>query len=221
MPGTGSAILKSTVGGVLILVATAAAGCRARDPIAAWQSSLTEHVMTVGHGDPSVLRDLVDRQPKRGARPARISFGELSVRGPGIAPFRKSWDVQGVLVGRARIATAPWFFFVVGVMNAETRGNDSVKDLRLAAFTVDGEQIHWLVTDRDPEATRRYSSFAQVPGDPYKVFPATTDVFRMKISGRTVTVTERRTGTTWRLRMGDRIETPDRQVTANVQDEAM
>lgn len=176
--------------------------CSATDPLVAWRTSVTHEIEQRGNGDPNVLRDLADERGHSTARPARITFAKLGVHGGGIPPFAGSRDVRGVLVGQTVVDDEVWFVFVVGVVDAGAPAHRALRDVHLAALTVGPDGLRWRTTGRHPAPLAAYAARSDPPEGSTRTFPTSRDVFDMRRNDATVTVTERRTGARWKLRLG-------------------
>jgi len=190
-------------------IGVACTGCAAGSSIGAWQDSLTDHIGREGNGDPGILRELPLMGSPTELRPAIIRFSKLGVRGPGLPPFADRWDVHGVLIDSGP-TQAMCYAFLVGVVSRPYFGPCRLEDLRLVLFQVDGDEIRWHVGKRDVKAMQLYlasldeSKSGGVARHPtHQVFPALDDVFQLRIKGDTAIATERRSGATWHVELGD------------------
>jgi len=194
----------------LILVpvgALAASGCASRNPLAAWQARVTDYVVRQGHGDPNVLRDLVDMQPRNGLRPGRMTIGELGISSTGPTPRAGTRDVQGVVLGGRTVQSRRWFLFLVGVIARTNNSRTDLEDLRVAAFSAERDAVHWIVTPPDAEALQAYLTAAKTNvaaagrEQPNSTFPGPFDAYRLEAAGNVMTVTEEHSGATWTLQL--------------------
>ena len=183
-------------------------GCAVQGPLPTWQRRVERYVARQGNGDPNVLRDTVDLRARSAPRPARVTFGELNVPGPGLWPFRSTRDVNGVLVGRHTLGSENWFIFVVGVVQRQPVSEAGVEDIRLLGFTSAQNRLRWCVAPEAPEAVARYvrtwlpdNTAPQVVAPPAPAFPADADVFTLEPDGQCVTVTEQHSGATWQMQL--------------------
>ena len=125
---------------VLITISLVAAGCSSSVNLDSWRRDVETYVRDKGGGDPTVLRETDVDGAHRG-------FKSFSDNRPA-----KSTDVNGVLVGTAKMADRPWLVFLVGVVEKE-----KVKDIRVAALSVQNKQFTWRVGKKDDNATDTYS----------------------------------------------------------------
>lgn len=171
-------------------------GCSAGDPIKAWKRDVARYVTTEGEGDPSVLRELHAAQPRNSARTALTSFGNADGGGT------SERAAGGVLLGMATATNRQWYVFVVGVWRPNHQGRSAIEDLRLIAFAVDGDRIHWR---EEPANAKRVTTYARGLRKTWsKPFPAPEDDFDFHFEGGVVTVTEKRSGVQFRLALASR-----------------
>lgn len=182
----------------------AAGGCATRQPVPAWQARVAEYIRNEGRGDVNILAGLPRQCSGPGERPARAVIGECDVP-VGLGERR---DVQGLLLGCSRVAGAPSYVFVVGVVRMPAPGAGpcdparDIEDVRVALLRPENEQLLWLVGERDDEALARYRAGrarARVLDNARDLFPGTGDLFRLDATDRVITVTEQRSGAAWRL----------------------
>ena len=183
-------------------------GCAGQRPLPAWQREVERYIAQQGNGDPNVLRDTVDLRARSTPRPARVTLGKLNVPGPGIWPFCPMRDVNGVLVGQHAIESDNWFLFLVGVTQRPPANNAGLEDIRLLAFASARNRLQWCVAPEAPQAVARYvrtwlPENPEEPGAPPAAltFPADADVFTLEPDGPCLTVTEQRSGATWKLQL--------------------
>ena len=194
----------------LLAILTITAGCAAKAPLRAWQDRLTQYIAQQGNGDPNVLSDTTDLHSRRSLRPARITFGELDIRGRGLWPFVTRRDANGVLLGQRRVGSRDWFLFLVGVVKRRANHTAGLEDIRLLGFTIKQRKLCWRVARRNPRAVAQYVGARRLD-DPNKTsrysshasFPAATDVFKLEVRGDAVTATEQTSGAVWQLRLWD------------------
>lgn len=183
-------------------------GCAGQGPLPAWQRQLERYVAQQGNGDPNVLRDTVDLRARSAPRPARVTFGKLDVPGPGVWPFRDTWDVNGVLVGQHPLGSENWFIFIVGVIQRQPAGEAGMDDIRLLGFASVKNRLRWCVAPETPEAVARYvrTWFPESTGEegaarPTFAFPSDADLFTLERDDRSLTVTEQHSGATWQMQL--------------------
>ncbi|MEK6674784.1 MAG: hypothetical protein AABZ47_03920 [Planctomycetota bacterium] len=183
-----------------LLVISHTIGCATRDPIFVWQDRVTQYIAVHGHGDPGVLRETVDMKARSSPRPSLLTFGELDIAGPGLPPFIKTWDAQGVLVGLHKIEKERWFFFLVGTLKRTPRSQAGIDDIRLVVFKSREDKLDWLVAPPNPEALTLYQAthLTECLGRG-AIFPGSADSFEFFVSGATVTAKEKSSGAVWQL----------------------
>lgn len=183
-----------------------AAGCQTSPPIEQWQARLTDYIGREGAGDPNILRDSPALRSTNSLRPAQVQFAAKDLPGAGL--FSSTRDVQGVLVGVIGEPTARWFVFLTGLNERDASGHLRVTDIRPIAMRVDGDQIHWCVGSRDPDAMHQYDSalgkerrlrLRRAKG--HDSFPRLDDAFELKIDSAELVIHELKSGASWRIAM--------------------
>ena len=176
--------------GILIFVA----GCRHTDPITYWKDRLNQYIEVEGDGNPAVLREQPDLHSPRRDRPSRITFAT--------SPSSRR-DVRGVLVGVRSIGTEPWYFFLVGTTRRSGNAYSRTEDVRLIAFTSTNDKLRWRVSPAGDASLKQYRSgridAARSGVSPQTGFPSPLDLYHLTVFERVATVTEQRSGATWRL----------------------
>jgi len=201
-----SATAKSSSAAACSLSLLALCGCSVKDPIDAWQDSLTDYVARQGHGDPAVLRDLPQLRSSSSLRPAMIQFSKIDLPGFGLPPFVDRWDVHGVMLD-SKSGTTAGYPFMIGVVKRPYSGPSTIEDIRLVVFQVDRDDFHWRLSRPDPEALRRYVDGAaenprRLPAHPtHQVFPAIDDVFEYELNGDQAVARDVCSGATWRVEL--------------------
>lgn len=184
---------------LLILAPGILAGCAAspRDSsMSSWQQNADRYVETIGQADPASLRETT----YDGVRPG---FSVYSSDRP-----ENSTDVVGVLVARRTIDGRPTSVYLLGLVRAQ-----KVEDIRVALMTVPDGKSHWLISTADPQATARYTGYAdrlwreRFPGRAtapvdYTTFPRGEDRFDLDVGTDTLTVTHAESGATWSMPLG-------------------
>jgi hypothetical protein len=187
-------------GGSLLLLC----GCAVRPPLLAWQARVSDYIRGAGCGDANVLVGLPQLRCRGAERPARITIGVDNLPA-GLGATR---DVQGLLLGYRRLGDAPCYIFIVGVLRIGTPGGGpadparDIEDVRLVALRPAGEGLVWERGEPDGAALARYRAGrtkARMLDSPADLFPGAGDLFQLRVEGRVITVTERRSGATWRL----------------------
>ncbi len=194
----------------LPMLVLAVGGCSTDSAMRAWKADVERYIVKEGNRDPNVLRSAQDR-------PSRREFGVIGASKGGIpffAPTRT--DVTGVLLGHRRIASRHWYIFVVGVVQYHGAfvdfplTNEQVKDLRLVAFSGEGGEFSWLMSDEDTAAVDQYRqrqvevwrrshpSRADSTDAPTR-FPTPADNFQLTVEPPLVTVLDEHSSAAWTL----------------------
>jgi hypothetical protein len=178
------------VGALLVLVA---GGCSSSGSIDAWKRGVETYVREQGGGDPAVLRDVTWKDSRKG-------FAQIGAPDPA-----KSTDVTGPLVGTATVNEKPWLVFLVGSVAQE-----KVRDVRVAALSVQNGKYDWRVGKEDAKALKAYRDYnlglahRRFPGrknEPpaYTGFPREDDAFEVSAAGGAIGVTHPASGAKWHV----------------------
>lgn len=186
---------------LVVSLSATLAGCTTSRPLATWQQGLTDYVTRQGGGDPNILRTMQAARSRDALRPNWITYGELDVPGTMLPPFADTYDVQGVMVGQQELGGKRWMVFLVATVRRDRTPSGTIEDLRLAAFSPGAKgELFWRVSPPGDPALRAYASvFAAKDGPMPGVFPSPVDRFQFHAEGADITVTEERSGATWRL----------------------
>lgn len=179
---------------VLILPLLAACGCGQRVTLNQWQQSVETYVKDLG-GDPSVLRDVTLEGTQRG-------FAIISHNHPA-----ESTDARGVLLAHQPVAGKPRFIYLVGLVKKQ-----KVRDIRLAALTIENGNFRWRMSKEDDQALHAYRNYndrlwrqrfpdrQRAPVE-YLGFPRAEDAFDLQVSGNNITAAHAASGARWELQI--------------------
>ena len=173
-----------------------AGGCAKPVNFETWRSGVERYVREQGGGDPAVLRELQ-------ATPSHRGFRMMSADRPS-----ESTDAVGLLVGSARVSGRPWIVFLVGLVDEQ-----KVKDIRLAALSVQNNQYIWRMGSKDGKAVEAYRNhnrglahrrFPQRRREPveYLGFPREEDRFELSTQDDSIGVSHPPSGARWDVRVG-------------------
>ena len=190
-----------------------AAGCVAREPLAAWKQETARYIQRVGDGDPASLRLLPTMRSRSHLRPDLVVIGATRVR----APEGVSRNALGVHVGAVDVDAITWHVFLVGIFDDVTargwtdRLQPDMRDIRLVAMDARRGETDFLVSPPDHAMVERYAKRPRLVESSPKcataltyAFPDPTDDYSMTMEGAIVTVRERRSGAEWRLSLRER-----------------
>ncbi|HEV8379939.1 MAG TPA: hypothetical protein VGP99_13895 [Tepidisphaeraceae bacterium] len=177
---------------ILFLLGTI--GCQ-QVSLRTWRNSVEHYVWDQANGDPSALRDLPTPGTWKG-------FSVISENDPASAT-----DVNGLLLAHRQIGSKTYFIYLVGQMRQQ-----QVQDIRLALLRVSPDGFEWrssrknnqsLGAYRDFKDNQWHKQFPQRPNGPwsYTGFPGEGDVFKLSISGGSVTATHEQSGAAWTLQL--------------------
>jgi hypothetical protein len=186
----------------LILLIIVVPGCGRRVNIPAWQQNVETFVKDQGAGDPSVLRDVTLEGTQRG-------FAIISHNHPA-----ESTDARGVLLAHQEVAGKPRFIYLVGIVKKER-----VRDIRLAALSVENGSFNWRVGKEDDDALDAYREYNQRlwrkrfpdrnrPPVDYLGFPRNEDDFELQVTGRTIIAQHSASGARWELLISAKDSSP-------------
>lgn len=167
----------------------------ARAVIATWQARLSQHIASVGDGDPAILSQLPGLRSPAVARPGQIVFAATDV--DAFATERDGYDVFGLLLGKQATAAGPRYVFVVGAVERQDYWPVAVTDIRVAAMSVKGGVATWETGPANADTLMRYRRSDETPTAVR--FPAEHDQFRLVGCAPGVCVEELRSGARWAL----------------------
>lgn len=195
-------VRKATWLRCFMVFACGVGGCATKDPIPCWQASISRYVRQEGNGDLNVLREAVEFHSPRNLRPAQIRFDEVRIPARDGARY-----VKGVLLGQREANARHWYLFLVGVLRDSlcvkpARGG-AIEDIRLIGCAAGPSGLDWRTGEANRDSVSRYqddksgASHTLLPVS----FPSASDVYRLTISGTTITATEEKSSATWELRI--------------------
>jgi hypothetical protein len=155
--------------------------------LGAWRSELEKYVNSDAGGDINQIRTLAppDEQP---------IFADLGGEDPD-----GSTDVFGLLLGRRMIESRSWYVFLVTTVG----GGQHMKDIQLAAVSVQGGRYDWRVSGPDKAAFDRYAKsvarYVELSPDPVVRWKSGADVFGVQVAGSTINVVHAPSGAMWKL----------------------
>jgi len=201
-----------------LVMLLALSGCGAGDPIARWQTQVSDFINKENNGDLNAVRHYAEPAHQREFGMYGASEGGIGL----ISPTRT--DTTGVLLGRAVVNDDAWFVFLVGVVSYKGSmtyfplDEARVQDIRLAAMrAAPNGKLIWRLTDASDEQldrylavqreawANRYASSAQPAGEAITTFPTERDSFEMEVNAlaQTITARERTSGASWTLQLTD------------------
>jgi len=171
-------------------------GCAGTASMSGWRDDVEKYVNDFGNGDPNSLRDVTWPQ-------SRHQFSKLGADEP-----EHAQDAKGVLLAYRVIEGKPWFIFVVATVN-----NQLVQDIRVEAMNLQTSEFSWQESAANPTSLQQYRDYydrlwkrlfpdrATAPAQ-YTTFPHEGELFDVQINAAKVTVTQRPSGASWEVVIG-------------------
>lgn len=170
-------------------------GCAGSADLGGWRRSVEKYVADRGQGDPSVLRGVTWPESRR-------MFSTLGPEDPA-----QGQDAKGLLIDVQEIAGKQWYIFMVGLVD-----RNILKDIRLAALSVENGKSTWRTSEADKKAFEQYRGYhdrlwrqrfpgRESPPAQYTTFPQEADTFAVQVNAAQLSATHRPSGARWELEL--------------------